>query len=374
MSLSLASLSCAGTSPAGPDDDHTGVGAQANGSASMLSPVGVSPSGVGPSGVSPVGTAPAVGGTSGAAGAAPTSDASSEPSASTPSVMPSQTPGESGATQEGQNTVGPPSTTETDGTPAPSTGPDGLPAACSKQIELDTAATQQTLLDVSLEVGGQPLVFGESNALPQGGTIMPTNFRFYLSHFAYHRGDQRFEATPVDSQGAALPYGVVLVNAEELDSPKVQLLSIPGEYDSISFVWGLSHGCNGSLNPLDPPLDEAAQLKWPHALGFLFLRFEAIVDESAGPEVPNEIHMGAFWPSGYAPLVQLTLPTGTESNNLQLSIGLDAILEGASTEADLSDFTLPPPAQTPIGEEILAGERLRRAVDSVGVFSLTSSQ
>src|SRR5690606_9959927 len=59
MSLSLASLSCAGTSPAGPDDDHTGVGAQANGSASMLSPVGVSPSGVGPSGVSPVGTAPA---------------------------------------------------------------------------------------------------------------------------------------------------------------------------------------------------------------------------------------------------------------------------------------------------------------------------
>lgn len=199
----------------------------------------------------------------------------------------------------------------------------------------------------------------------------------YLSHFAFHRGEERFEATPVDAQGAALPYGVEFVNAEDSASLEVQLLTIPGEYDSLSFVWGLSHGCNTTQLPLDAPLDEASQMKWPHSLGYLFLRFEGIADEQAGSNVPGKIHMGAAdGPTGFAPEFRFPLPTDAVPASLTLNIALDGVFDGASADIDLSDYVpLPPvpPSIDDIDEEILAGEKVRRTAASLGVFTLTSS-
>lgn len=55
------------------------------------------------------------------------------------------------------------------------------------------------------------------------------------------------------AEGAALPYGVQLVNAEDPGTLSLDLATEPGEYDGISFLLGLSHGCNQAFLPLNAP-------------------------------------------------------------------------------------------------------------------------
>ncbi len=257
--------------------------------------------------------------------------------------------------------------------PSPPLGPDGYPAQCPKEIPRDPAATRETPLRVSLHLEGEPFIFGEPNSLPQGGTVIPTNFRFYLSQFAFHQGEQRVTALPVDAEGEPLPYGVSLVNSERAPSLTLRLQSAPGDYDSLSFSLGLPEACNQAFFPLDPPLDEASQLKWPHALGFLFLRFEAILDETALATVPSKIHMGAAaGPEGQAPRFQFAL-IDPAAGTLELTVAMSRLFEGATSEIDLTDFKLPEPAPPNLAEEILAGERLRRTARSLAIFALSSN-
>ena len=254
----------------------------------------------------------------------------------------------------------------------PALGPDGFPTTCSEVVDLGLSATQRTSVQIAISSDDQPFIFGEPNEFPSGGTILPTNFRFYLSQFALYQGDQRFAAAPVDAQGNPAAFGVQFVNAEDESSLRFELLAAPADYDGISFLIGLSYGCNQTVQALAPPLDEASQMKWPHALGFLFLRFEGNLDDLAPPGTPNQIHMGAAaGENGHAPEFRISIPPGSAAAGLQLELAFDAILQGAATETDLSDFVLPPPAPPVVGEEILAGERLRRAAPSLGLFSLS---
>ena len=46
------------------------------------------------------------------------------------------------------------------------------------------------------------------------------------------------------------------------------------------------------------------------------------------------------------------------------AVALDEIFEGALADVDLTDFVGPP------GDEVVAGERLRRSVPTLTVFSL----
>lgn len=249
-------------------------------------------------------------------------------------------------------------------------GPDGFSADCPEDLLRPSVATQTVQVQLDLRTNDEPFVFGEPNSLQAGGTVLPTNFRFYLSQFSLYRGEERHPATLVDAEGAALAYGVQLVNAEDQATLSFDLASEPGEYDGISFLLGLSHGCNQAFQPLKAPLDDASQLKWPHVLGFLFLRFEGNLDQLADPETPNEIHMGsAAGDAGFAPEFFLSLPQGQDPGTLSLTVALDAILEAAAADTDLSDFYLPPPAPPTIDEEVLAGERLRRAALDFEIFS-----
>jgi hypothetical protein len=234
---------------------------------------------------------------------------------------------------------------------------------------LPADAALRTSVALSIEFGGQPFVFGEPNALPLGGTLLPTNFRFYVSEPALLQAGEPTRAFLVDSTGAPLPYGVQLVNAEDPASFAFDIAAPPGTYDGLSFLLGLSHGCNTLAVPGKPPLDEAAQLKWPHTLGFLFLRYEGQRSEDADPTLPTMIHMGAAaGDQGFAPRIELALAPAMLASEVHLSLSFDALLEAATTETDLSDFELLPPAPPTPGEEILAGERLRRAATSVELF------
>lgn len=265
-------------------------------------------------------------------------------------------------------------TAEVADTEAESLGPDGFPAGCLETRPVDPAA--QGRLNVRLEVQheGGPFEFGEYNELVSGGTVLPTNLRFYLSQFALTSGGDVVPASLVRADGQALRYGVQLVNAEDPTSLQFDLAAPPGEYSGLSFILGLSHGCNEQFLPLKPPLDEASQMKWPHTLGFLFLRFEGNLSADVAADTPSMVHMGAaVGDDGFAPRFDLTVPLSVSEQGtpVELRFAFDAMLEAASMPTDLSDFELPPPSPPVIGEEILAGERLRRNVGLVELFTVS---
>jgi hypothetical protein len=84
---------------------------------------------------------------------------------------------------------------------------------------------------------------------------------------------------------------------------------------------------------------------------------------------PSVIHMGGNLVEPLAPAIRiegaLTVPaTGPATKGLR--VALDEIFEGALADVDLTGFVAPP---GPVGEEVLLGERLRRSMPELAVFS-----
>jgi len=250
-------------------------------------------------------------------------------------------------------------------------GADGFPVACLESPTLPAAAQGAVTIDLAPQLDGKPFVMGEENVLSSGGTLMPTNLRFYLSGFEFKGGSKKVPATLVDSAGKPLRYGVQFVDVSTPSSLKFALRVAPGSYDEVSLILGLTAGCNETESLLRSPLDEASQLKWPHTLGFLFLRFEGKYSATTDKNLPTKIHMGSgSGDDGFAPKISVVGPVEVGSQIAQVSLvfSVNEMLKGAAMETDLSKFSLPLSAG-PIGEEILAGERLRQHTRDVKIFS-----
>jgi hypothetical protein len=250
-------------------------------------------------------------------------------------------------------------------------GADGFPSGCFEAPTLPAAAQGEVNIDLVPMLDGKPMVMGEENALSAGGTLMPTNLRFYLSGFEFKAGGKKVPGTLVDSAGKPLRYGVQFVEASTPSSLKFGLRVAPGTYDEVSFVLGLTEGCNASEATLGSPLNEASQLKWPHSMGFLFLRFEGKYSAAADKKLPTKIHMGSG--SGddrFAPKIAIAGPIEVcgKVTQIELAFSVDEMIKGSAMETDLSKFSLPPSAG-PVGDEILAGERLRQHAKDVKIFS-----
>ena len=255
---------------------------------------------------------------------------------------------------------------------APLLGPDGFSSECPEELPKPPQANGRLGVDLAVQLGGKPLVFGEENRLEPKGSLMPTNLRFYLSQFTFRKGSLDSLGTLTTAEGSPFPYGVHLVNLEDAASLKFAVSVPPGTYESVTFTLGLTDGCNDTFRPRKPPLDEASQMKWPHTLGFLFLRYEGKRSADVDSKVPDKIHMGTG--SGerkFAPRVTVQGPfdvAGADSK-VKLTFKLDEVLKAVQMETDLSTFALPEPAPPgPIGEEILAGERLRQHANDVTIF------
>jgi hypothetical protein len=238
--------------------------------------------------------------------------------------------------------------------------------------------TQGTLLSLSLApvLSGKPFVFGQPNALVDGSSVVPLNFRFYVSQVQLLRSSGDPVAVDVVSAaGDPEPYGLHLFNAEDDASSTLRVLAPAGQYSGLSFSLGIKLACNQQLPAnLDDPLTDASQMTWPHTGGFLFLRYEGRdnpTEASTGesPEVPTAVHMGGSIQKELAPSVTvsgaLSIP---ESGTLEksLSVSMDEIFSGASADIDVSDFAVGI-FSTP---EAIAGERLRRDLPERHVFSL----
>jgi hypothetical protein len=285
-------------------------------------------------------------------------------------------------------------------------------------------------LPIELTFRGAPLLFAEANPVREGGTLTPLDLRFYVSNVALLRDGA--EPVPVDivtSTQAVAPYGVHLFNAEDATSATVRVLAPAGEYGGITFLWGLEQSCNrldaeGNV----APLSATSRMSWPHT-GFLFFRYEGryafpTVQGSAGAGgaslggaggtsaggmgaggvsaggvsaggvsaggvsaggvsaggmgagvvnpltiYPRVVHMGGNLEEALAPAIRVqghvSVPAvGPVQKGLR--VAMEEIFKGAFADVDLTGFV--PPHADP-GEEIIRGERLRRSLPSLTVFS-----
>jgi hypothetical protein len=250
-------------------------------------------------------------------------------------------------------------------------------------------------LPVELRLGGKPFVFGEPNAAPSGESILPLNFRFYVSHVALLPATG--PAVPVDVVtpiGAVEPYGLHLFNADDPASQTLRVLAPAGTYVGISFTLGIDDACNsGTPAERTPPLTDSSQMTWPHAAGYLFLRYEARLGAGAasdagaamdvGAEVdadaatdaapamlPPFIHMGGVPGSVFAPTVKAPGPVAIvagQSPTKTLILDVGAIYAGATTDIDVTAASLTGLLLFP---EVLAGERLRQHAPGLSLFVL----
>jgi hypothetical protein len=236
-------------------------------------------------------------------------------------------------------------------------------------------------LATELTLNGNPVEFGEPNPLAGGGTLLPLDFRFYVSNVALLRADDTVvDVDIVTEAGAPVPYGIHLVNADDSQALRFRLLAPPGSYSGLAFTLGMEDACNSGFGERNPPLSAASGMTWPQPWGYLFLRYEGLVmpassgatppDAGSGTSLPpTSIHMGGFPGSLLAPRVEapgsLTVADGAPVS-ARLSLSLDEVFGGATAPLDVGDATLPP------GDEVTAGERLRRSSPELMLFTLLS--
>src|SRR6187402_732615 len=247
----------------------------------------------------------------------------------------------------------------------------GTQSACLAQPAAQR--TQGTVLSLSLRLvmGGKPFVFGQPNPLSDGGSLVPLNFRFYISEVELlPTGDAAPIAVDlVTDSGSPVPYGVHLFNAEDEGTSTVRVLAPAGQYAGLSFALGIKLSCNQQRPAsLSEPLTDTSQMTWPHTGGFLFLRYEgrytAPVDAptpapGSAAGIPPAVHMGGNIRQELVPRVRVSGALSVPASGALekgLSLAMDEIFKGATSDLDVSDVAVGL-LSTP---EAVAGERLRR--------------
>jgi len=235
---------------------------------------------------------------------------------------------------------------------------------------------QGTVLSLAITptLAGKLFEFGQPNALADGGSLVPLNFRFYVSKIQLLKSSG--DPVPVDlitTTGELEPYGVHLFNAEDEETSRVRVLAPAGDYVGIDFGLGIKLGCNQQApSTLDEPLSDVSQMTWPHTRGFLFLRYEGRYTAADGSavtpsDIPSAVHMGGSITQELAPRISVPrtfMISATDPFEMALSLSMDELFKGATADIDVSDVAVGP-LSTP---ESVAGERLRRGLPALHLF------
>ncbi|HEY5373685.1 MAG TPA: MbnP family protein [Polyangiaceae bacterium] len=233
-------------------------------------------------------------------------------------------------------------------------------------------------------LGGQAMIYGQPNALPDGATLTPLDFRFYISNVGLIRQDgSRAPVDLVTGTGTLEPYGVHLFNAEDATSTAWSIRAEPGSYNGLELTLGLVDGCNaGDQSQRQAPLSAASQMTWSAGFGYLFLVFEARIEGGTNPMdggTPSSdgglaapfamIRMGGFPGLLFAPVVHVDGPlavprSGPVSRHMRLD--MQQLFDGAAS-MDPGD---PPNGPVPPIPSAIEGEQLRRAAPRLPIFVL----
>jgi hypothetical protein len=231
-------------------------------------------------------------------------------------------------------------------------------------------------LAITPTLSGKPFEFGQPNAFADGGSLVPTNFRFYVSEVQLlPNGGAPVAVDLVTLTGEPEPYGVHLFNAEEDDTATLRVLAPAGDYKGLSFALGIKLACNQQAPAtMGEPLTDVSQMTWPHAGGYLFLRYESLYTDKDGkmamrPGVPAVVHMGGNITKEFVPRVTVSSAFSLSASGTlekRLGVAMEQIFAGSTADIDVSDVAVGF-LSTP---ESIAGERLRRELPDLSVFAL----
>ncbi|HEY2903729.1 MAG TPA: MbnP family protein [Polyangia bacterium] len=240
-------------------------------------------------------------------------------------------------------------------------------------------------IPIALQLAGKVMRFGDTNVAADGETVTPLNVRFYLSNVALTKtdGGGPIAVDIVSATGKSLPYGVHFYTGDDQTSHMLRVRAPAGSYSGISFLFGLTDGCNADTAAKNAPLSDASQMTWPHGFGYLFFRYEGRVsapngdggsDASDGGDaaanaatIPTAVHMGGFPKLVGAPVIAISAPLSVPAaaGGPTLQLVMDAIFKGATTDVK-SGLPVPPPP----GTEATLGENLRQAAAHLTLFVL----
>jgi hypothetical protein len=257
--------------------------------------------------------------------------------------------------------------------------PEDPPAVCLEAPAAQPGARSPVTVAVDLTYAGKPVPYAEPFALPGGGTLTLSNFRFFLSDVTLlPEGAAPVAVDILAADGKPAAFNVHLVNAEDPSQMSFRIAAPPGDYTGVSFVFGLNGECNARRPGNVAPLDTESQLSWPSPFGFLFLRYEGLLAGAGTDRAFSALAMGGIVGAYGAPRVEAegALRVTSAPGAAHLHVALDEIFRAAALPADLTDKLIPLPSAAgsvePGGAEIELGEHLRQNATKVPIFSVTS--
>ena len=243
---------------------------------------------------------------------------------------------------------------------------------CIESPQPQPGARSTVTVSADLLYAGKPVVYGEPFALPSGGTLTVSDFRFFVSDVTLLRqGALPVAVDIVAADGKPVPYNLHLVNAESAAGMSFRIAAPPGEYTGMSFIFGVNDACN-HVDPssAQTPLTSNSELSWPPPFGYLFLRYEGNVMAAGAKDAPpTALAMGGVAGVVMAPRVSAAGSlkfAGTGASSVRLHVAVDELFKAAAmpTAGEVPEL--------PGGPEMLAGEHVRQNVDKVQIFSVTT--
>lgn len=244
-------------------------------------------------------------------------------------------------------------------------------AQCPEHPAQRTGTRERVTVSVFLTYAGKSVTFGEP-FMTDGGALTLTNFRFYASDLALRlRSGENVPVDLVGDDGAPVPYGVVLVNAEDPSGMSFKIAAPAGDYSGLSFLIGIPDTCNGTYYGRNPPLSAVSQMTWPAPFGYLFLRYAGT--GAATGAVPPAIDMGGFPGHILAPRVEVSTDLRVEGpRTVLLTVALDQLFRAAKMPADLDDYARLLGSAPVSGAAQIDGQHLLQNLDAVTAFTITA--
>lgn len=226
----------------------------------------------------------------------------------------------------------------------------GQPTASATCVASPTALTGAGRLDIPVRVTSDQtaMSIGVAASGREGREYKLSLFKFFLSQpELVDAAGRAISAQFVTSDGAPLPYGLALVDAEDPASQTLRLAATAGSYTALRLGVGVPASCNhvtsaDQVFPLNPDSD----MFWVWGSQFMFIRLEGNSRPSASTDwAPFLYHLG-FDAAFKTVSIPGQLVVGTSGAGPVLAFDVDQLL---TTDA----ANLPPGQHTATDEFVL---------------------
>jgi len=235
----------------------------------------------------------------------------------------------------------------------------GMLAGCTKK-QADNSMTNKLVIVLDNKAGTNPLSLGTAFVTPQGETITPTIFKYYLSNFSLVKAD---------GTELPLPGYYYLIDESKADSKTIFVNTSDGQYKELRFIVGVDSARNVS-GVQSGALDPVNEMFWTWNTGYIMAKFEGRSTVSPAPLQAVTYHIGGF-KGAESVLKKISIPfnqsiTLNMSSSYKVFISAD-VLKWFRGSSDISVVALPTVTEP-------GSNALKVSANYANMFSLTSVQ